>query len=234
MSGILPVRSLVLVIIVFALISAGCTSAPAQPRITPVPQGTGTLHVSSVPAGAEVYLDGEYQSFSPAAISPVPAGHHQVEFRMNGYDPVSYPVTVVKGGMEGIRVTLVHRQTIIASGSTPAPTSDRLHISVSGDWAYQQKENKSADPDQGKYSPDPIPFLLHIESMNGGTTDARDVTASANLYNEGRIICRNPVDIGPLAAGSHISRDILVTCTIPDGYIDQNLVVLVENVTIQL
>lgn len=234
MSKTLPAHFFTVVIIVMALVSAGCTSTAVQLPTTPVPEGNGTLHVSSVPAGADVYLDGEYWSPSPAAIVPVPAGKHLIEFRMSGYDSVTYPVTVVKGGMEGIRVTLVQHQTIIAPGNAPAPSSDLLRISMDGYWTYTQGTNKSADPNEGKYSPDPIPFILHIESVNGGTADARNVTASANLYNEGRIICRTPVAIGPLAAGDHTSRDLPVTCKIPGGYTDQNLVVLLENVTINL
>jgi hypothetical protein len=68
----------------------------------------GTLHISSVPSGADVYIDDEYWCPTNCALPyVVPPGHHTVELRLSGYDTVAYPVMVEKGGMEGINITLV-------------------------------------------------------------------------------------------------------------------------------
>ncbi|MDO9323926.1 MAG: PEGA domain-containing protein [Methanoregula sp.] len=229
MSNSPPLVTLALIVIVLAVASAGCsTSAPS-----PVSPGNGTLHVSSVPAGAEVYLDGQYRSPTPAVMYPVPAGQHTLEFRMNGYESVMYPVNVMKGGMEGIKVTLVNIQTILPATSSPTTSSGgRPHITVNGYWTYQPGKEKSTYQNEGKYSPDPIPLIMYIGATNDGTADAQKVTASANLYNEGRIVSQTPVDFGPLAAGKTVNRVIPVNRTISGGYVDVNLDILVENVTV--
>jgi hypothetical protein len=248
--------TIVLLVIVLAIISAGCSS-PVRPQANDSPRQTtgssslygngtfnvngtlrqvnGTLHISSVPAGADVYIDNEYWCPTDCALPYViPPGHHTVVFRKTGYESVTYPVTVEKGGMEGISVTLESIQTVLpaASNSTQAHPGDLPQIKVNGYWTYPEGKNTSTGPMEGKYPTGPVPLIVHIEAVNVGNADARKVTASANVYNEGYIVSRTPVDLGPLAAGSQVSRVITVNCTIPGGYIDVNLDVLVENVTV--
>jgi hypothetical protein len=122
------IRILATAILIFGIITAGCISpAPQQAAGTPKPTQTslyyygngtfnvngtlqqvnGTLHISSYPPGADIYIDNEYQCRGgcalPYLVSP---GRHNVEFRLDGYETVVYPVTVEKGGMEGINITL--------------------------------------------------------------------------------------------------------------------------------
>jgi hypothetical protein len=122
-------RTIALSLLILGILATGC-STPAQPQAngTPKPtqtsfymygngtfnvngtlqQANGTLHVASMPPGADVYIDNEYWCPTDCALSYViPPGHHTVELRMSGYETVAYPVTVVKGGMEGINITLV-------------------------------------------------------------------------------------------------------------------------------
>jgi len=122
-------RTIALSLIIIGILAAGCTT-PAQPQANgtsgptqtsfylfgngtfnvngTLQQANGTLHVASMPPGADVYIDNEYRCPTDCALSYViPPGHHTVELRMNGYETVAYPVTVVKGGMEGINITLV-------------------------------------------------------------------------------------------------------------------------------
>jgi hypothetical protein len=120
-------------------VSAGCTStAEPQPQAKnslylygngtynvngTLQQVNGTLHIASVPPGADVYIDNEYWCPTNCALPyVVPPGHHTVELRLSGYDTVAYPVTVEKGGMEGINITLVKtqdNQTATAASTTP-------------------------------------------------------------------------------------------------------------------
>ena len=121
-------RTLALTLLILGIAAAGCSSpAPQQAADTPRPTQTslyyygngsynvngtfqqvnGTLHISSTPEGADIYIDNELRCRSSCALSYViTPGRHTVEFRMEGYETVVYPVTVEKGGMEGINVTL--------------------------------------------------------------------------------------------------------------------------------
>lgn len=115
-------------ILILGIIAAGCSSpAPQQSAAAPKPTQTsfyyfgngtfnvngtlqqvnGTLFIASNPPGADIYIDNEHWCHGDCALSyRIPPGRHTVEFRMDGYETVDYPVTVVKGGMEGINVTL--------------------------------------------------------------------------------------------------------------------------------
>jgi hypothetical protein len=139
-------RSLALFLLIAGIVSAGCTGPAAGPQATGTPQQTqssfylygngtfnmngtlqqtnGTLHIASVPPGADVYIDNAYWCPTDCALSYVILpGRHTVELRMSGYETVAYPVTVVKGGMEGINITLVKTEGTPAA--TPAPATTR-------------------------------------------------------------------------------------------------------------
>lgn len=213
----------VLILIALSIATAGCSSTPVAE-----PQGNGTLHASSVPPGAEVYLDGEYYCPTPCALSDVvPAGRHTVEFRMSGYESVMYPVTVVNGGMAGVSATLVSTQVTLpvtsATTTVPAAGEDLPEIHVDGYWTYPQGRSSTSNP---------VPLVVHMEAFNVGTADAREVTASANFYYGGRMVCWNTVYLGTLAAGGHVSRDTMVSCTLPSQLSDPDLEVRFENVAV--
>ena len=129
-------------LLLFGIITAGCISpAPPQAAAAPKPTQTslyyygngsfnvngtlqqvnGTLHITSNPPGADIYIDNEYQCRGGCALPYIiPPGRHTVEFRMDGYETVAYPVTVEKGGMEGINVTLIKRGTSLPVTSATA------------------------------------------------------------------------------------------------------------------
>jgi len=73
------------IIIIFCIFLSGCLSSPGV---------GGTLQLSSVPVGAGVYLDNQYQGTTPCTITDVPAGNHTVEFRAEGYQSWSVAIAV--------------------------------------------------------------------------------------------------------------------------------------------
>lgn len=212
--------ALALSLVALGILSAGCSSTPVAP-----PQGNGSIHVSSVPPGAEIWLDHEYRGLTPGALAGVPAGRHTVEIRMSGYGPATYPVTVVNGGMEGIAATLTSTQYTlpITLATTVVPPDNLPQIHVDGYWTYPQGRSSTANP---------VPLVVHTEAFNVGSAGAREVTASANFYYEGRMICRDTVYLGTIFSGGHVSRDNLVSCTLPSPMADQNLEVRFENIVV--
>jgi hypothetical protein len=214
----LPVPALCL--LVLGILSAGCSS--------PVPpQETGSVQVTSVPPGAEVYLDNEYHGTTPAAISAVPAGSHTIGIRMNGFEPWSVPVTITKGSNETIPARLVGLPATLpvtsATTAIPAATKALPQIHVDGYWTYPQERGSTTTP---------VPLIVHTEAFNTGSADAREVTASANFYYGGRMVCWNTVYLGTLAAGGHVGRDTMVSCSLPSGFSDPDLVVRFENIVV--
>ncbi|MFA4877138.1 MAG: PEGA domain-containing protein [Methanoregula sp.] len=140
------IKIVLVAILIFGIITAGCSSpalqkAAAAPKPTQtsfyqfgngtfnvngtLQQVNGTLHINSMPPGADVYMDGKYLIRTNCALSyTIPPGRHTLEFRMDGYETVGYPITVEKGGMEGINITLEKKAgSLPVASATMAGTS---------------------------------------------------------------------------------------------------------------
>lgn len=70
------------------------TPPPTKPPVT-VPK-TGTLKVTTSPAGAEVYIDGTFKGMSPLTIT-LPNGSHSVKVVLEGYESASKSVSITGG-----------------------------------------------------------------------------------------------------------------------------------------
>ena len=70
------------------------------------PITTGTLAVSSVPAGALVYIDNVYRGPAPITIPNVNAGTYQVTVRQTGYTDWTMPVQISPGRTETLTAQL--------------------------------------------------------------------------------------------------------------------------------
>jgi len=88
---------------------------------------TGTISVSSEPSGASILLDDRYtDAKTPATITEVVPGAHDVRVRMTGYDDANTQVEVVAGSTSSFSATLVKSKTVAAvvpSVSKPAANS---------------------------------------------------------------------------------------------------------------
>jgi hypothetical protein len=105
---------------------------------------------------------------------------------------------------------------------TPSPPGGP-QIHVDGYWTYPQGRFTSTNP---------VPLLVHTEAFNTGPSAAREVTASADFWYQGRMVCWDTVYLGTLAAGGHVSTDTLVSCTLPSSFTDPDLEVRFENVAV--
>ena len=76
-------------------VPAATSGTPVSPQATaPAPSGSGTLIISSAPAGAAVYLDSMNVGSSPVTLSNVAPGTHLVEIKSPGYLTISMDVVV--------------------------------------------------------------------------------------------------------------------------------------------
>lgn len=58
------------------------------------PAGAGTVLVASVPAGADIYVDGKFIGDSPATLT-LPAGKHAIRLSLNGYKDQTRDLSVL-------------------------------------------------------------------------------------------------------------------------------------------
>jgi hypothetical protein len=79
----------ILILIFVSILLAGC--------ITSQPPEKSTLQLSSLPTGAEIYVDNEYRGSTPSTISEVEPGNHTLEYRSTGYRSWKATITVPSG-----------------------------------------------------------------------------------------------------------------------------------------
>lgn len=84
---------------------------------------TGSLAISSIPTGAEIFVDGESKGqFTNATVTGIPAGNHTFKLELSGYNDVtSTEPVVITGGM----TTYIH--TVL---SPLEPTTGSISIST--------------------------------------------------------------------------------------------------------
>lgn len=76
-------------LLVFFCVISGCVNESA-------PQ-TGTLSFTTLPEGAEVYLDNQYRGTTPSTLEGVAPGQHTLTFRSTGHESYSETITVPAG-----------------------------------------------------------------------------------------------------------------------------------------
>jgi len=224
MSRFLSLILLALAWVVVCVLSSGCT-APAEPLETPgLPQVNGSAYIVSCPPGAEVYVDNEFRGISPVTVTAIPAGSHRIGLRSDGYKSWSQNSTIDSEDETTIVAMLDATDDTL---SIPVPTTSAVkaepQIHTDGYWTYPQGRETTENP---------VPLIVHTEAFNTGSAGAKIVTVSANFYYQGRMICWNTLYLGSLAAGGHVSRDSLVSCTLPSQLSDTSFELRFENIIV--
>ena len=105
----------------FALIS-GCLSGQESTK--------GTLHLTSSPSGAEIYLDNQFQGSTPADISGVEQGNHTLEFRYSGYQSWSAGILVSPGTSNYFAALTLRPDVQGSEKNTPNTTTPPIKVTV--------------------------------------------------------------------------------------------------------
>ena len=101
-------RGIILPMLVACMLVSGC--------ISPLNFQKGSVHVTSSPSPAEVYLDDEYHGTTPCTITNVEPGSHSLEVRSPGYQDWSSSISVPRDLTE-VEATL----TPLSSSPVPSP-----------------------------------------------------------------------------------------------------------------
>jgi len=112
-------------------IAAVLTRSVPQPTTQPPPNGS--IAITSIPSGAEVYIDGRHRGIAPAIFPEVLPGNHQVTLSSRGYDDWSHSVSVGSGHMAAINAVLVATKEITGSLAVITDPSG-AEIFIDGDF----------------------------------------------------------------------------------------------------
>lgn len=85
------------------------------------PAGTGSLSVTTTPAGAFIFIDGVQRGVSPASIPGLAPGDHTILLKLDGYQDLSTPVMITAGYSQDYATSLILNT---AAGATPASTQN--------------------------------------------------------------------------------------------------------------
>jgi CRISPR/Cas system-associated exonuclease Cas4 (RecB family) len=184
----------------------------------------GTIEVTSVPTGAEVFLDGLTQGMTPLVIPDVSNGIHTLRLELSGYVPWEEPVIVTAGETTFIHATL----------TTVPPANGSVTVQSDPDGAnvYLDGEMKGLTPVAiTGVSPGPhivriektgyIPYQKDITVTAGSTTIVSAALASvpppttgsvniesepegANVYLDGGLVGITPLLVSNLTPGNHV------------------------------
>jgi len=101
--------------------SAGSDFEEKTNYITVTEPEPGNIEVTSTPAGAAIWLDGEDTSkVTPITLENVPAGDHVVTLKLAGYADASKEVTIVSGETATVSLALTTLTGSLEVTSTPA------------------------------------------------------------------------------------------------------------------
>ena len=95
--------------------------------LEPVAQ-TGSIVVSSSPAGAIARLDGGETLVTPGTFQYVTPGYHTVEISLSGYFPYSTSVNVAAGGTSSVSASLSPMQTTGSLRVTSSPPGAEIYV----------------------------------------------------------------------------------------------------------
>ncbi|AGB02716.1 PEGA domain-containing protein [Methanoregula formicica SMSP] len=226
MSRVLSLLILALAWIIVCVAASGCIAPAAPATMTGTGKEGGAVTIVSHPSGAEVSLDTIVRGHTPITLEAISAGNHTVRLALTGYE--SWSGSFFVGGTKNEMITadliaqnICEPVTTAVSATFPRAAPE---IHVEGYWEYPQGRVTTENP---------VPLVVHTEAFNTGSAGARAVSVSANFYYRGHMACWNTLSLGTLAVGGHVSRDSLVTCTLPLPISEDSLELKFENIVIQ-
>jgi hypothetical protein len=82
------------------------TRAAREQPATPPPSGPAAMRVDSLPAGAQVFVDGRSVGYTPMVVGELTPGTHSIRMQLPGYRPFVTAVTLGPGARERLAASL--------------------------------------------------------------------------------------------------------------------------------
>ncbi len=98
------------------LVKSGQTTTVSASLVKNAPV-TGGLTVSSIPSGADIYIDGNYRGETASTIGGLSPGTHTLSLRKAGYHDASSTISITPGSVTSRSITLQKYQPKPAVGS---------------------------------------------------------------------------------------------------------------------
>ena len=114
-------------------VTVGATLIKSLPEPTTPSSTSGSIAITSSPAGATVVVDDIHRGTTPVILTEIPAGNHLVTLSFKGYDDWNHTISVGSGQMAAINAELEATKEITGSLAviTDPPGAD---VSIDGNF----------------------------------------------------------------------------------------------------
>lgn len=169
----------------------------------------GSLSVSSNPAGAEAYVDGQFVGYTPLTYG-TRSGNHNVEVRLSGYDTYSTSVNVPGGQTASVNAGLVQTArngtvnfTSNPSGAEVYVNGQYVGVTPTGSFSYPQG-SYTVQFRLGGYNDTSLSFSVTPNSNQTVRADLAPVAGSLRVRANvgGAIVFLNGQQAGSIPNGS--------------------------------
>jgi PKD repeat protein len=96
-------------------VTIGVTLSKSLPQTTSPSALSGSIAITSFPAGAMVFVDGTHRGTTPVILPEIPTGNHRVTLSFKGYDEWNHTISVGSGQMAAINAELEATKEITGS-----------------------------------------------------------------------------------------------------------------------
>ncbi|SCL75677.1 hypothetical protein L21_1586 [Methanoculleus chikugoensis] len=209
---------------------------------------TGSIHVTSSPSGAAIYLNGNYRGTAPLTIQSLSPGTYSLDAERSGYNSDHATVTVRSGQQSNIQFTLTPIEQYgsikvtsspsgayvymdgVYKGRTPltltSVSAKKHNIELDHSGYYDWRSTVTVSPGVTSYV---NAYLTTVPSETTGAIDVVSYPAGADVFLDDRYQGKTPsagvYAISNVAVGSHTVRVAL------SGYQDYTTSVIVSGAT---
>ncbi|MFO7945286.1 MAG: PEGA domain-containing protein [Armatimonadota bacterium] len=177
----------------------------------------GTLKVSSIPEGADVFVDGEKKAVTPASLEHFPAGMHNVRIVLDGHKAYDTRVKVEPEETTRIGIELQRNAWHVPMTSEPdnaivsvneqevgRTPLKQLRLPVGTVELTVQHDGYRSERRKVTVRPEAAPETLHFDlEPLPATVIVRTTPNEAMVYLDGEKIGRTPVTVKGVTPGEH-------------------------------
>ncbi|PKL58408.1 MAG: S-layer protein, partial [Methanomicrobiales archaeon HGW-Methanomicrobiales-5] len=179
------------------------TINPISTPTTVPPVQNGAIYAQSSPAGAAIYMNGNYYGYSPITIPNLPAGSYSMKATLSGYSPNTELVNVYAGQ------TAAYYPTIQQSPPPPRSTGTvYVKSSPSGANVYVDSNYNGVTPITLTLYPGNHNIVLKQSGYNDWSTTVYVTAGSSQTINPGLTpAIFGSISIGSAPAGASVFLD---------------------------
>lgn len=170
----------------------------------------GSVYVTSMPIGADVYVDNTYRGQTPTTISQLSAGVHTLTLKLAGYQTVTKSVTI--SAMETISADFPLQQSSVMTSGYIAVSSTPPGAAVYVDGNYEGLTHSNDSLDIADITPGQHSVVFRASgyqpySTTVAVTPAKITTVSGVLVETPEIETSGSVFIESIPAGADVFID---------------------------